>query len=243
MSYGHDYAMEPVYSDGFAADAALAERVAFIRRTYAHLFAAILAFVGLLTVFFTVAPIKNALVQLVVGSPWAFLGVFVAFLVVSFLADRWAQSDMSKPVQYLGLSLYTLAEAVIFVPLIWIAQRVGGDQIIPTAGFLTLLIFGGLTLAVFITKQDFSFLRTALVIGSLGALGLIVASLIFGFSLGIVFTVAMIVLLSGFILYDTSNVLHHYRTDQHVAASLALFASIATLFWWVIRLLMYLNSD
>jgi uncharacterized protein len=243
MSYSYDYAAEPVYSDGFAADAALAERVAFIRRTYAHLFAAILAFVGLLTVFFTVEPIKNALVQLVIGSPWAFLGVFVAFLVVSFLADRWAQSDMSKPVQYLGLSLYTLAEAVIFVPLIWIAQQVGGDQIVPTAGFLTLLIFGGLTLAVFVTKQDFSFLRTALVVCSLGALGLILASAIFGFSLGIVFTVAMIVLMSGFILYDTSNVLHHYRTDQHVAASLALFASIATLFWYVIRLLMYLNSD
>ena len=48
---------------------------------------------------------------------------------------------------------------------------------------------------------------------------------------------------AGYILYDTSNVLHHYRTDQHVAASLALFASLATLFWYMIRLLMILNDD
>jgi FtsH-binding integral membrane protein len=53
----------------------------------------------------------------------------------------------------------------------------------------------------------------------------------------------MIGLMSGYILYDTSNVMHHYRTDQHVAASLALFASVATLFWYVIRLLMSLSDD
>jgi FtsH-binding integral membrane protein len=48
----------------------------------------------------------------------------------------------------------------------------------------------------------------------------------------------MIVLASGYILYDTSNVLHRYRTDQHVAAALALFASVAILFWYVLRLFM-----
>jgi FtsH-binding integral membrane protein len=51
----------------------------------------------------------------------------------------------------------------------------------------------------------------------------------------------MILLASGYILYDTSNVLHHYRTDQYVAASLALFAAVALLFWYVLRLLMELN--
>ena len=56
------------------------------------------------------------------------------------------------------------------------------------------------------------------------------------------FIVAMIALMCGFILYETSNVLHHYHTSQHVAAALAIFASLATLFWYVIRLLMSLRD-
>jgi FtsH-binding integral membrane protein len=45
-------------------------------------------------------------------------------------------------------------------------------------------------------------------------------------------------------MYDTSNVLHHYRTDQYVAASLALFASVAMLFFYVLRLVMaFSNRD
>ena len=60
---------------------------------------------------------------------------------------------------------------------------------------------------------------------------------------GIFFVVAMIALMSGYILYFTSNVLHHYHTSQHVAASLALFSSIATLFWYVLQLLMMLSGD
>jgi FtsH-binding integral membrane protein len=70
----------------------------------------------------------------------------------------------------------------------------------------------------------------------------IVCAIIFGFSLGIFFSLAMVVLASGYILYDTSNVLHHYRTDQHVAAALALFASVALLFWYVLQILMSLNN-
>ena len=56
------------------------------------------------------------------------------------------------------------------------------------------------------------------------------------------FSAAMIVFACGWILYDTSNVLHHYRIGQHVAASLALFASVALLFWYVLRLVMALTS-
>ncbi|HEX6984530.1 MAG TPA: Bax inhibitor-1 family protein, partial [Planctomycetaceae bacterium] len=131
---------------------------------------------------------------------------------------------------------------LIFVPLLLFASAVDAS-IIPTAGFLTLLIFGGLTVTVFVTGADFSFLRGFLVVASLLAIAAIVGSFFFGYGLGIWFSAAMIGLVSGFILYDTSNVLHHYRTDQYVAASLALFASVATLFWYVIRLLMSLSED
>jgi hypothetical protein len=107
---------------------------------------------------------------------------------------------------------------------------------------ITLLMFAGLTVAVFVTGHDFSFLRTGLIVGGFAAMGLIVCSAIFGFQLGNLYTIALIVLACGYILYDTSNVLYHYRIGQHVAAALALFASVALLFWYVLRLVMSMQS-
>jgi FtsH-binding integral membrane protein len=48
----------------------------------------------------------------------------------------------------------------------------------------------------------------------------------------------MVALAGGAILFDTSNVLHRYPTDRHVAAALALFASVALMFWYVLRIFM-----
>ena len=69
-------------------------------------------------------------------------------------------------------------------------------------------------------------------------MGFILVAMFFQFALGPIFIYAMIALACGYILYDTSNVLHHYRIGQHVAASLALFASVALLFWYLVQLFM-----
>ena len=233
------YADDAVQYDHFAADAVADARATFIRRTYLHLFGAILAFMGLTAVFLTIEPIQQTMLRLVGANWWIAL---IGFMAVSWVARWWATSGASPAVQYAGLALYTVAQAVIFVPLLWFAQHIN-SSIIPTAGFLTLLIFGGLTVTVFVTGADFSFLRGLLIVAGLLAVGAIFLSIFMGFSLGIWFSAAMIGLMSGYILYDTSNVLHHYRTDQHVAASLALFASVATLFWYVIQLFMSLSDD
>jgi FtsH-binding integral membrane protein len=103
-------------------------------------------------------------------------------------------------------------------------------------------VFAGLTAVVFLTGKDFSFLRTALWLGGFIALGFGICACLFGFSLGLVFSVAMVALASGYILYDTSNVLHHYRIGQHVAAALALFASVALLFYYIVRIVLSLTS-
>jgi FtsH-binding integral membrane protein len=142
-------------------------------------------------------------------------------------------------VQYLGWLLCIGAWSILFVPLLYIANTFFTEQhVIRTAGILTLAISAGLTAAVFITRRDFSFLRTYLVVGSFIALGVIVASILIGFNVGILFCFAMVALMCGYLIYDTSNVMLHYRTDQHVAASLALFTSIATLFWYIVQILM-----
>ena len=122
-------------------------------------------------------------------------------------------------------------------PLLYIANHVD-PSVIPSAALTTLALFGGLTAAVFITRKDFSFLRTFLVFGGFAAMGFILIAIFFQFQLGAIFLYAMIALACGYILYDTSNVLHHYRIGQHVAAALALFASVALLFYYLVMLFM-----
>jgi FtsH-binding integral membrane protein len=169
--------------------------------------------------------------------------VLGAFMAVSWVADRWAHSRVSVAWQYVGLVVYVLAESVIFVPLIYVAVRYGGEDVIPTAAIATGTIFIGLSAIVFVSRKDFSFMRAGLWIASGAALALIVCGILFGFELGILFSIGMIVLASAWVLYHTSNVLHHYRTDLYVAASLALFSAIALLFWYVLRILLEVFGD
>ncbi len=225
------------------AHSGVAERAAFLRLTYLHLAGAIAAFVGLLALLVNVVP-PQMVIGMVSGYNW--LIVLGAFMLVSWIADRWAHSATSLGLQYAGLALYVVAEAVIFTPLVYLAyvmEQTHELSIIAPAALITLFIFGGLTAIVMLTGADFSFLRGILYLAGLVALGVIVASILFGFNLGTLFTVLMIALAAGYILYHTSAVLHDYRTDQYVAASLSLFASVAILFWYVLRLVMELQRD
>jgi hypothetical protein len=221
-----------------ASEARAAERSAFIRRTYAHLAGAILLFVVLEAALLQ-APFTPKLVSLMAGSRISWLVVLGLFMAVGYIADKWARSVEAPGMQYLGLILYVVVEAVIFLPLLYVATVLTeSPDVIKSAGLLTLTLFAGLTGTVFITRKDFSFLRGALMVGGFVALGIILVSLIVGFNLGTLFSLAMVGLAGGYILYYTSNVLHHYRTDQHVAAALALFAAVALMFWYILRLFM-----
>lgn len=239
MSYGQSYA-----DDMFAINASESARAAFMRRTYIHLFGAILAFIGIEALFFQVLPVRQIVMGLFGNGPVGAIALLVAFLAAGWIAQYWAHNSTSRSLQYLGLGLYTLTEAVIFLPILYIASQIDktGANIIPTAGIITMLIFGGLTTIVLLTGADFSFLRVGLMVGIWAALVIAVASIFIGFNLGLVFSGAMIILACGFILYDTSNVLHHYRTDQHVGAALELFASVAMLFYYVLRIMIQLYA-
>ena len=244
MEYQAGQEQEQIWAGApLAGEASPAERATFITRTYLHLFGAILAFMLLELVWFStpVAPMMFSFLAMGRGAMLLFMAAFVG---VSMLANHWALSGVSKSKQYLGLGFYTLAESLLFVPLIGMAIAVGssGDEvdagILPKAIMITLTLFGGLTGVVFITRKDFSFMRSVLYFAGFAALGLCFASLLFGFTLGMGFSYAMIALACGYILFETSNVLRHYRTDQHVAASLALFAAVMLLFWYVLRILL-----
>ncbi len=210
------------------------ERAGFIRRTYGHLGLAIMAFVGL-EAYLLAQPWAQSLAQ-TLSSSW--LIVLGAFMVVSWIANKWAMSDTSRGIQYAGLGAFIVAEAFIFLPILYVAKNYSSPDVIPKAALVTFFIFAGLTSAVFVTKKDFSFLRSFLVIGGFVAMGIIVCGMLFDFGLSTWFAGAMAVFASVAILYSTSNVMHHYRTDQHVAAALSLFSSVALLFFYILRIFM-----
>ena len=173
-------------------------------------------------------------------SGYSWLIVIGLFMGVGYMADKLAQSESSEQMQYLGLGMFVIAEAIVFLPLLFVATMFGGSGLIPTAGLMTLLLVLGITATVFITRKDFSFMRGFLTVGAFVAFGFILCSILFGFSLGLIFAVVMVVFAAGSVLYTTSNILHHYAPNQHVAASLALFSSVALLFFYILQVLMSL---
>lgn len=227
-----------------AAEADTNDRARFIRLTYLHLLGAVLAFVGIEAFLLSVPVVRDTMMS-VLGARYGWLAVMGAFIGVSYLANYWAANSTSVATQYLGLGLYVLAQAVIFVPLILIAMSFSQATDVPVLGIaaaLTIATFTVLTAVVLLTGADFSFMGPFLGIAGIIALGVIVCSVLFSFNLGIFFIGAVLLMSAGYILYDTSNVLHHYRVGQHVAASLALFASVALMFWYMIQLVMSVTS-
>ncbi|GAA5484514.1 hypothetical protein Hsar01_03758 [Haloferula sargassicola] len=231
------------YQVGSVSQQPAETRADFVRKTYWHLAMALGAF-ALLEAVLLQSGLGTAALQLVSSGRFTWLMVLGGFMVVGWLASRLAYSGASPAMQYLGLGLYVVAEAVIFLPIMALAIAItGGPAILGQAAVLTGALVLGLTTVAFTTRKDFSFLGGILKIGGFIALGLIAASFFLPISLGMWFSVAMVVFAGGAVLYDTSNILHRYQPGQHVAAALSLFASIALLLWYVLRILMSFNRN
>ncbi|MFB4183089.1 Bax inhibitor-1 family protein [Escherichia fergusonii] len=215
----------------------MTDRATFIRRAYMLLAGAVVGFIILSALFIFSGLGKMMLRVLMNSGQFGWLVVLGAFILVSMLATRLADNVESNQTQLIGLGIYVLAEALIFAPLLTLAAYIN-PAIIGAAGITTALLVGGLTFTAFTTKKDFSFMRSFLTMAGFIAFGAIIASIFMGFSLGVWFSAAMVLLCAGFVLYDTSNIIHHYPTDRPAGAALHLFASIATMFWYVLRIFM-----
>jgi uncharacterized protein len=205
-------------------------RATFVMRTYTHLFGAMMGFI-LLELWLFSAGLAEPIARAMLSTTW--LLALGAFMIIGWFASRTARTATTMGAQYGALALFVAAEAVLFVPLLYIAQAYA-PGVIQSAATVTLLGFAALTTVAFVSRKDFSFLGSILRWGFLVALVLILAGTLFGFNLGTFFSVGMIALAGGAILYDTSNVLRHYPEDRYVAAALELFASVALLFWYVL---------
>jgi hypothetical protein len=254
--------------EGAVATIGVSDRVAFLRKTYLHLGFALVAFAAITGGMMKFATsVSWGFSKWALQGRWNWILVLVLFMVVGYVAERLARSNSSRGLQYGGLGLAVVAEAILLQPLIWVLMIRFGNvsdaahlvsvksagvplvdmsgmagQILMEAIVITLTIFVGLTLVVFVTKKDFSFLRGVLVICSFAALGVILASAIFGFHLGAIFCGLMILLMSGYILYQTSVIMKEFPPTAFVAAALMLFSTIATLFWYVLQMVMSLRD-
>ena len=237
------YAIDETYGEGYAvATRPASVRAAFIKRTYLHLGAAILAFIGIEAALIS-SGVALEIVRTVFVGRAAWIGLMVLFIAGGYLAQYMARTGQSVGVQYAGLSLYVLLEVLVFLPILTIATLKFGAELPLQAGIVTLAVFGGLTAAVFVSGKDFSFLGPVLWVASLLSLGLVVAAVLFGFSFGLLLCGLMVALAAGYIIYDTSNIMLHYGTGEHVAASLALFASVALMFYYILRIFMISRND
>ncbi len=223
------------------AEAHPSERAKFIQKTYLHLAGAVAAFLLVEVILFQLG-IAAAIFRLIAGNQFAWLLVLGGFALLGWLSRGLVAKADNINLQYTGLGLYVIGEALLFAPLLFIAAFFSDPTVIPTAAILTSLLFAGITAVAFTTQKDFSFLGGILKVSGFLIIGLIICSVIFGFTLGLLFSVGMVIFASAAILYVTSQIMLHYSTDQYVAASLELFASVALLFWYVLRIVMALSS-
>lgn len=226
----------------------VSDRRAFLERTYLLLGVALVGLAAFAGGMMALAPDTSlAMSRWAFSGTWNWLLVLGLFMLVGFGSERLARSESSRALQYVGLGVGVVAQGLLLQPLLWIAiMKLGvanATSVIAQATVVTLAIFVGLSATVFVTRKDFSFLRGILVIASFAALGVIIASAIFGFSLGAIFAGVMVLLMAGYILYQTSIIMSQFPPTAHVAAALMLFSTVATLFWYVLQLLMALRRD
>ncbi|MCB1005593.1 MAG: Bax inhibitor-1/YccA family protein [Acidimicrobiales bacterium] len=213
-------------------------RADFMVKVYQHLVAAIVAFVAFETLLFATGAAEG-LFNLVYGRGGAWLLVLGGFMVVNWLATA-AAHDLANPGrQYAGLFALAGAEALIFAPFLYYVfnEGGGGTTTVASAAAITAVAFAGLTVVGLVTRRDLSFMRPLLMWAGVMSLVLIFAAVVFGLELGVWFTLAMIALAGGAIIYQTQTIMRHYPPEAYVGASIQLFASVMLLFWYVLRLL------
>jgi len=212
-------------------------RANFLVKVYQHLALAVVAFIGLESVLF-VTGIAERMYTFLRGSQVGWLMILGGFMVANMIASRSATKLGDIKAQYVGLFAAAAAQAFIFAPFLYMVFNTDGQGsgTVASAAIVTLVGFAALSLVAFVTKKDLSFLRPIIMWGGIAALGLIVCAVIFSFPLGLLFSVAMVALAGASILYQTQKIIRVYPEWAYVGAAVALFGSLMTLFWYVLRI-------
>lgn len=226
-----------------AIQAAADERATFLKKVYSLLLVGIVLFAGTLWACAEVQPVQDAckaLWNMIAGAGrWGWLVYMGIFFGAQFLVHAFAEK---KPINLVLYLAWSVLMAFLIAPLVLVVGMTN-PVVLTQASLLTAIIFVGLTAVVFFTGKDFSFLRGILGVSMFALIGVAIAGAIFGFTVGLWFSVAAVVLFAGYIVYDTSNILHHYTTNMAVTGAIVLFTDIVLLFKHLLIILSSLNND
>lgn len=231
MAYYEQPTMTPVIN------APEEERAAFLVRVYQHVGLAVAAFIAFETVLF-MTPVAQAMYEFFAESGVAWLALLGVFMIANWFASNSVQKLDDPGAQYMGLFAMAAAYSVLFAPFLYYVFKINpdGGSDVWAAAVVTGVMFAALSVVGFVTRRDLSFLRPIVMWGFVAAFGLIVVSVIFGMQLGLLFSVAMVALAGAAILYQTQTIVRHYPAWAHVGAAVALFGSLMTMFWYVLRI-------
>jgi len=199
-----------------AASVTTTERLVFIKKVYSLLAmsmgsAAVGAYLG-----------SGPLLLLVAPNMMLFFILQIALIFFASFAARKPGLNM------VALFSFTTVSGLTLGPLLYQV----GPSIAAEAFALTAITFAGLSMYVVYSKKDFSFmsgfLMTGLIVLVVG--GLLNMFFIQSGMMHFIMSGASVLLFSGFILYDTSNILRYYGTDEYVSATLALYLDVLNLF-------------
>jgi FtsH-binding integral membrane protein len=216
----------------------------FVMRVYKYLLGAIGAFVAFEVALFVTGAAEAIFDFLVETGGMSWLLILGLVMVMQWIAARSASDLLNPQKQLVGLAVSAAAQSVIFAPLLYgiFNYSDDGTTTVGIAAVVTVIGFAVLTVVAFTTRKDLSVLRPLLMWGFGVALLLIVAALIFGWNLGVWFSVAMIGLAGVAILYDTQKVMATYPNNAHAAGALRLFSSVMLMFFYVLRLVSALRN-
>ena len=212
-----------------AASVTTTERLVFIKKVYSLLAmsmgtAAIGAYLG-----------SGPLLLLVAPNMMLFFILQIALIFFASFAARKPGLNM------VALFSFTTVSGLTLGPLLYQV----GPSIAAEAFALTAITFAGLSMYVVYSKKDFSFmsgfLMTGLIVLVIG--GLLNMFFIQSGMMHFVMSGASVLLFSGFILYDTSNILRYYGTDEYVSATLALYLDVLNLFIALLSILGIMGRD
>jgi len=208
------------------------ERLTFLKKVYGLFSLALVIFAG--------ATWVGSTNEAVLGMVLPLLGKgFLAYILIMFAMFALLRMTASRfPLNLIGLGVFAVFEGLLTGPLVYYVVGTSGVEVVAQAAILTTVVFGSLTLFAWTSKKDFSFMRGALWAGLGVLVGFILLSFLFGYSAsGWGVSAAFVLLMAGFVLYDTSNIMRHYPIDQAPAAAAGLFLNFVIMFRNILMLL------
>ena len=203
-------------------------RLNFIRKTYVLFLMGILTAVVAGAICLKVPSVNRAVLSM--------LQMPLLFIVLVIGASIGAQAvSRIEGLNYVALFGFTGLIGLLFAPIIGLYA----PSVVGQAGFLTVVIFGSLTAYAFISRKDFSYLGGMLFIGLISLILGGLANAFFFKSGAASYLMAWITVLifSGFVLYDTSQIINRYDERGYCSAALALFLDFLNIFMALLRIL------